>query len=270
MSKINCDVVKDLTPSYLEEICSESSRQLVEEHVAECDKCRNYLQMMRQTELMSRKAEQEELDYMKKVRLHFNRKSHTVAGICVSFLCFFIGLWVMPIVAGRDPFWYYYIAYPVLALVSIFLLSKADRKPQKRGMRNMAGVAGVVGLVYSVAIVQYCIFAIKQGRTPFGEDPSHIGPVLALQLGLVMIVELLLFALFVAQSIRLEESFGILPSIFLLGALLAMVFRETLHSMETPEGYQKMCGRILLVFAVEWVIVILAGLGCTHFREKQK
>lgn len=270
MNKMNCDVVKDLTPSYLEEICSEGSRLLVEEHVAECEKCRNYIQMMRQTELVSRKAEQGELDYMKKVRLHFHRQSGTVAGICISFLCFFTGLWVMPALARQDPFWYYYLAYPVLALVSVLLLSKSGKKPQNREMRGAAGVVGVFGLIYSVAIVRYCAFAVEHERSFFGVEPSGMGPVLELHLNLVMIVELLLFAFFAAQSVRCEESFGILPLIFLLGALLSMAFRETLHNMVTLEEYQRMGRKILLTFAAEGGMVVLLTLCFAHFKGRQK
>lgn len=271
MSKMDCDVVRDLTPSYLEEICSDSSRQLIEEHAAECEKCRNYIQMMRQTELVSREAEQSEFDYMRKVKLHFHRQSGKVAGICVSFLCFFAGLWVMPVLLEQDPFWYYYLAYPVLALLSVLLLSEADKRPQKRGRRNAAGVVGVFGLIYSVAIVRYGAFAVEYERSFWGAEPSGMGPVLKLQLNLVVIVELLLFAFFVVQSIRHEESFGILPLIFLMGALLSMAFRENLYSMETLEEYRETCGRILLTFAAEGIVIVsAAALSRKYLFRREK
>lgn len=39
-----CNVVKDLLPLYADDICSEDSRQVVEEHLQECQECRKELE----------------------------------------------------------------------------------------------------------------------------------------------------------------------------------------------------------------------------------
>ncbi|MNH91189.1 hypothetical protein D3C73_437400 [compost metagenome] len=41
MSKIQCEIIKDLLPLYIDQVCSEESRQLVEEHLAGCNSCRH-------------------------------------------------------------------------------------------------------------------------------------------------------------------------------------------------------------------------------------
>lgn len=46
MSKLSCDVIKDLLPLYKDDICSEKSKDLIEEHLRECDNCREYLEAM--------------------------------------------------------------------------------------------------------------------------------------------------------------------------------------------------------------------------------
>ncbi|XMB85826.1 zf-HC2 domain-containing protein [Mycoplasmatota bacterium WC44] len=38
--KINCKVVEDLMPLYIDEVCSDESKQLVEEHLINCHGCR--------------------------------------------------------------------------------------------------------------------------------------------------------------------------------------------------------------------------------------
>lgn len=40
----NCEIIRDLLPLYADEICSESSKQLVEEHIAACESCKNELE----------------------------------------------------------------------------------------------------------------------------------------------------------------------------------------------------------------------------------
>lgn len=43
MKKISCDVIKDLLPLYKDDVCSEKSKDLIEEHLSECEDCREYL-----------------------------------------------------------------------------------------------------------------------------------------------------------------------------------------------------------------------------------
>lgn len=45
--KATCNIVKDLMPSYLDEICSEDSKKLIETHIQECVSCKNHLESMK-------------------------------------------------------------------------------------------------------------------------------------------------------------------------------------------------------------------------------
>lgn len=46
MAKIPCEIIRDLLPLYQDDICSEKSRNAIEEHIKECESCRTYLQKM--------------------------------------------------------------------------------------------------------------------------------------------------------------------------------------------------------------------------------
>ncbi|APM37430.1 zf-HC2 domain-containing protein [Clostridium kluyveri] len=45
--KISCEIIKDLLPLYLDGVCSNDSKALIEEHLAECDNCKTELQTMK-------------------------------------------------------------------------------------------------------------------------------------------------------------------------------------------------------------------------------
>lgn len=45
--KISCEIIKDLLPLYLDGVCSNDSKALIEEHLAECDSCKAELQAMK-------------------------------------------------------------------------------------------------------------------------------------------------------------------------------------------------------------------------------
>lgn len=47
MTGINCEVIEDLLPLYVEEMVSESSRRLVEEHMESCESCKKKAQSMK-------------------------------------------------------------------------------------------------------------------------------------------------------------------------------------------------------------------------------
>lgn len=38
--KLNCKIIEDLLPLYLDEVCSDESRRMVQEHLADCEHCR--------------------------------------------------------------------------------------------------------------------------------------------------------------------------------------------------------------------------------------
>lgn len=59
--KVTCDVIKDLLPLYQDDVCSEDSRELIDEHIIMCEDCR--------TDLKAYKMEISELNY-------FNNKAN--------------------------------------------------------------------------------------------------------------------------------------------------------------------------------------------------
>lgn len=40
MSKVTCEIVKDLLPLYYDNVCSSDSKRMIEEHLVECDSCK--------------------------------------------------------------------------------------------------------------------------------------------------------------------------------------------------------------------------------------
>lgn len=46
MKKISCDVIRDLLPLYKDNVCSDASKDMVEEHLTDCESCREYYEQM--------------------------------------------------------------------------------------------------------------------------------------------------------------------------------------------------------------------------------
>ena len=46
VNKMDCDIIRDLLPLYIDEICSVSTKKNVEEHLEQCNECREIYEMM--------------------------------------------------------------------------------------------------------------------------------------------------------------------------------------------------------------------------------
>ncbi|MEW9095514.1 MAG: zf-HC2 domain-containing protein [Clostridiaceae bacterium] len=70
--KISCDVIRDLLPLYYDNICSEESRKLVNEHIETCEKCRMELESMSMVIDVTREN-LDEMEMMKNVSKRWRR-----------------------------------------------------------------------------------------------------------------------------------------------------------------------------------------------------
>ncbi|MBQ4046273.1 MAG: DUF4825 domain-containing protein [Lachnospiraceae bacterium] len=86
--KIPCEVIQDLLPSYIDELTSKASNQMINDHLLECQDCRETLASMQGGLPFAEKAEQDkkEIDFLKKTKRRGRR--HIAAGIAGAFLIF--------------------------------------------------------------------------------------------------------------------------------------------------------------------------------------
>lgn len=68
MSELHCDVIRDLLPVYADDLASDATRQVVDEHLKDCQSCREALKAMRSPEPERAEAEQKELDFLQTAR----------------------------------------------------------------------------------------------------------------------------------------------------------------------------------------------------------
>lgn len=67
--QISCGVIRDLLPSYVEQLTGSETNELVEQHLADCEECRKVVENMKNNEKMSpviQGEEKAELDFLKK------------------------------------------------------------------------------------------------------------------------------------------------------------------------------------------------------------
>ena len=68
--KNECDIVKDLLPSYVADLLSTNTNQFVKEHLDSCQKCRKLYEGMKKTNCDNEEEEQIEIKHLKKYNRH--------------------------------------------------------------------------------------------------------------------------------------------------------------------------------------------------------
>ena len=93
MNKLPCNVVRDLFPSYIDKLTSEESNKIVEDHVAECEDCKNILHSMQEDSKKSNaptEKDVKEINFLKKNK----RRNFRIGIYCAigALLCAFLVL----------------------------------------------------------------------------------------------------------------------------------------------------------------------------------
>ena len=90
-----CGIIRDLLPLYIDNVCNEESKQAVENHLSECEKCRNYYKSMKSTEGFVAKENDNSEDMkmannLKKVKSKINKKIRNIVLGAVAAMVFVI------------------------------------------------------------------------------------------------------------------------------------------------------------------------------------
>lgn len=90
MKKADCDIIQDLLPLYVDDVCSEKSKELVDSHIQYCDECFNDLSIMKEsiflTELDSNSDINTEINIMKKIKISIMKRNIKLVAIGCAFI----------------------------------------------------------------------------------------------------------------------------------------------------------------------------------------
>ena len=87
--KISCEIIKDLLPLYVDGVCSEESKKLVEKHLKECDSCREEYELLNDNIHMNQPKfdETKIVEEASKVLKKEKRKSFIIGEIVLVLIC---------------------------------------------------------------------------------------------------------------------------------------------------------------------------------------
>lgn len=130
--RLDCDVIGDLMPLYVEELASEKSCELVEEHIKECECCKSKLEAMKEPE----GKVIHNVEPLKELRRKMKRHNRLLVTLTV-FVTFSILTIVQGSidVTGETPeammgfcIMYFYLLFPIVSLFCSYLVARQYKK----------------------------------------------------------------------------------------------------------------------------------------------
>ncbi len=209
MSKISCNIIYDLLPSYLDNICSEDSRQLVEEHFKECQSCQNLYESMKKSQFVPDKLEERQVTYLKKVKRRDQIKNILLFGIVfiLLFILCYYNFYSYRFAEMNIARTINYLFTPIVSVYLFIMLSHYPAAKKKSG-KLTAGVAccELAAMLYMTGVMIYTIVACGKGKIVFGiTDMALLGPFLARQIKFFEVCYLLVFMSTIIVTYRTKK-----------------------------------------------------------------
>ena len=104
-----CEVIRDLLPLYADDVCSERSRELIEEHLHNCPECSAVLEKLRKNEIENNLKEEKDqvIEYQAK---RFKRRSATVGSVVSGlFMVPILICFIVNMATGSSLSWFYLV-----------------------------------------------------------------------------------------------------------------------------------------------------------------
>lgn len=265
VNKLNCDIVRDLVPSYLENICSKSSEEAVEAHLAECADCCRHVQNLRQTAIEGTQANLKEIDHMKKIHRYYDKKVlvHLIGislAVFTVFWCVNGSRWDMKSSV-------YEIAFPVITILLLVLLKDGNEYREKRVLRRILAGLALFGCVAIAGLTGILFGILKTQKAPFGLEMVKIGPVLSHQIAAVVILEAVVLVWSLWDSMQKDCRLGFTSVAALAVMAYGMVFNDFLYRMDDFVSMTALIWQTIVVFGVE--AVVLCGVTAVLSRSVQ-
>lgn len=184
MNETPCEVIEDLMPLYIDEVCSASSKELVTKHLENCGKCHKKYMAMKNSELVADEAIELEHSYFKKFKRQMQIKE--LLGISLIWLLWLGGIWYMGIL--QLPYVMYVLTPVIMLLINIWT------NPQEISYKKWDKVIlmGTILLsMYEVVLSEYSTYTIIKQSSFLGIELSQLGPFIAVQLKGIMSIGIL-------------------------------------------------------------------------------
>ena len=266
MPKTNCNIIKDLLPSYLDEICSKESRHLIEEHFKECENCQKLYERNKLELLHSGTITSKEIDYFKTIRGNVTKKN--AALLFIIGILFLIQLYfnfqIYRFSSGITMYVNY--IFPILIAGTLFAILP-DYTEQPVSNKIKLPILGIefAAMTYIFVLLIFVGHHLLNGTIPFGIQTEEIGPFLIIQLLVLCMFFIFTFIASLLLSLRKKAICPAICFVPLGGCSLMFEYRSILHEFDTRFQLSLFIRPYIIILCE---IIVLVGLYMFMNRKK--
>lgn len=114
-----CEIVRDILPLYVDDVCSASSREIIDEHLKTCPDCAAYLEDIRASEAESELKSEKSLVIQNQARRFKRRSAATGSVISALFMIPILICLIVNLTSGRTLDWFYIVVAAMLVVASV-------------------------------------------------------------------------------------------------------------------------------------------------------
>lgn len=261
MKEISCNIIRDLLPSYIDDICSADSRHLIEKHIGECEQCRTQLELLRNTEITDEQGEQNRVSYLKKIKRHYDKGMFSLAFLTLMVTGGFLLMVYNYELAGSKLF---YIILPLLLIATYCLVPDVLLSDQRSKLSRILVIGSI--LVSFLMVVYDAVFVFRWNSLseraemgPFGIPLNETGPYLEKGLVMMAVIQISIFTL---SNILIFRGYRIHKSIYgltLTSVWLAAGYICALHHMSTVATLYRLLSVMTVRLVAEGIVFSTAA-----------
>lgn len=252
MSKINCNIIKDLLPSYLDELCSTESKQLLEDHFKECEACKKLYEQTKLEMLHMNSSSIAQVDYFKKIKTNVFHKNTTI--LIITALLFISELY-LNLISGYSNSLNYFFPLIMGGLLFVVLPDYAENKFSTPLMVKVL-IVELAAIAIIFLLLSYTGYTILEGGLPFGIEASNLGPLLVFIILMILIGFIIAFVATLFLSIKKRTVCSSLLFVPLGGIAFSFECIHYLHEFSTRFTLMHIVDPLIL-FAFEVILLIV-------------
>ncbi len=274
--KKECDIIKDLLPSYADEICSDATRELVEQHLAECPRCRETAEILKNTEFTAKGLEQKGMDAVRKVKRRTILQSVLSAGLCVVLLClislaFNGGVLRLPFNTFyvELPLWFGYMA--LIAMAATWLAGLNQTKWRKMDKWDKTVLVAVLLLTgYSTILMCYTFFTMASGGTVFGIAVEKTGIFLMGHIVPAVVFSMVGYIVQMFRTVKHGRCSSVVGNLCLTGLFLGMTECSVMQQLSSAELAMKILTKEVLLTVGIGLVGVLVFLFLDRWQQSKE
>ena len=262
MKDLDCNVIRDLMPSYLDEICSKESRNLVDAHLTSCAQCRVQIELLKRTELTDEQREPVKLSYLKKLKHYYMKKE--ILNVVLLIFVITGGFWLMQNFHSMLGLHSLYLFFPLFLFATYSLVPQPVVPPKTSRLSGfLTGMSLVLLAVFFVLVI--LSLPIGRGEYVLRIPTDEIGYYFNRWIHQIAFLQIGIFA--AANLLRLF-GYGFHKAIYgltLTGVALASGFLCILGNLATVEAFYEMLAKMLACVVLEGGVC--SGISCCIVKK---